>query len=468
MDGVAFYKAPAGNFAYRIYPVWEGLYVEFFTHRKAKDENRRMVDESWRFARENNPLKGEAFALSGEFIRHTGETWEDCFLEEKNQKAMTRIVERVNEKGKATPNRGVIMMGPPGTGKTLSGRIIRNTLEDASFIWVSTRDFHRGGGFTQAFELAREIAPSILFFEDIDNWVGGNIDLLKTELDGISRSTGVVTIMTTNFPEQLPEALLDRPGRFHDVLNFNLPTEEKRGAMLRKWVDGLPEADVAEAVKKTAGYSGAHMYELASFARNLMESDDLGVSAALTEALKKVEEQKDLITKVQLGGSNYRPRRSHGMRTEPNPGTLVPDMSQTAPTPAEIEKWRAYFDKKQPANKAATGVLKKFFDARGETQPDDEVAAWTRMAELIAEPVKPETPAPITPTTTDHAPEAPVRQEAPVRSISASDLQALPAALADHVLTAARESLERGEAQKFIPQVVAKAGQEFLTSFFSK
>jgi len=411
IDGIAFFRSVEGNFAYRVYPVWGGLHVDVFTHRDAKDFNRRMVDEAWRHARENNPLKGEAFALSGEFIRKTDETWDDCFLEEKNAKALTRVVDRLNEKGKETPNRGVLMLGPPGTGKTLSGRIIRNTLKDCSFIWVSTRDFHYGGGFTQAFELAREIAPSVLFFEDIDNWVGGNIDLLKTEMDGIARSSGVVTIMTTNFPENLPEALIDRPGRFHDVLNFNLPTDDKRAAMLRKWVSGLSAADVEDAVGKTKGYSGAHMYELASFACNLMEADDLSVSDALREALKKVEEQKDLITKVQLQGSNYRPRRMRGVRAGEKSGIISSEMDALTHAPADVEKWKTYFERKQPANRESTKVLKRFFKDRGEEQPSDEAEAWERMAEILAGDTTVVTQPATTPATETSATDVPATPE---------------------------------------------------------
>ena len=51
----------------------------------------------------------------------------------------------------------------------------------------------------------------------------------------------------------------------------------------------------------------------------------------------------------------------------------------------EFEKFQGYFERKKPANKAATAVLKKFFEDRGEEQPDDEVEAWKRMGELMEE-----------------------------------------------------------------------------------
>ena len=206
------------------------------------------------------------------------------------------------------------MMGPPGTGKTLSGRLIRNQA-NATFIWVSARDFHYSGAFgglSAALDMAKELAPSVVFVEDVDNWLSDHTcDYLKSELDGIGRSNGTLFIMTTNYPEMLPEALIDRPGRFHDVLHFGLPSDKTRAAMLSKWLPGIDAGTVAFLVKETDGMSGAHVYELASFARGLSEEDGMDIKFAAPQALAKIREQRELITAVQLEGSHFRPHKSY-------------------------------------------------------------------------------------------------------------------------------------------------------------
>jgi hypothetical protein len=200
------------------------------------------------------------------------------------------------------------------TGKTLVSRIVRNVAK-ATFIWVSSRDFHNSGSFggvSMAFELAKELAPSVLVMEDVDNWLHDTtIDLIKTEMDGVSRYKGLLTILTTNYPELLPNALIDRPGRFHDILAFELPNDEAKTAMMAKWLPGLSAAEAAAALARTEGYSGAHVYELAQFAKMLVASEGIDISAAVVKALDKIEEQRDLITSIQLEGSRYdaRPRR---------------------------------------------------------------------------------------------------------------------------------------------------------------
>jgi hypothetical protein len=189
---------------------------------------------------------------------------------------------------------------------------------DATFIWVSAKDFWQMGSygaFAGAFSLARELAPSVICFEDVDNWIDSyTVDLIKGEMDGLQQSTGVTTLLTTNFPDQLPAALIDRPGRFHDVLEINLPSKDVRLRMLQKWAmcgqDGGATLDsLAKMADDTNGYSGAHIYELCHFAKTIRDEDECSLDDALTKAFAKVKEQRDLINQNQLSGSSYRPGR---------------------------------------------------------------------------------------------------------------------------------------------------------------
>ena len=309
IDGMRFLTWNQARMTLRVEPRWFGLAVTTYIDRAQKNAGAELIGRVKARARELNFLKGEAFALSGEFLPRGDESLSDLFLDGKNAASVKRLLTLVNEKGAQLENRGALLVGPPGTGKTLSGRILMNHAK-ATFVWVSARDFAYSGGFrglADAFEIAKDCVPTVLFIEDVDNWIDGHtVDLLKTEMDGIARSSGVLTVLTTNFPELLPKALIDRPGRFHDVLRFDLPDEAARTAMLARWMPGLDANDTARAVKATAGYSGAHVRELVRFASIIAEQDRLTATAALTVALAKLQEQRDLITSVQTKGARYR------------------------------------------------------------------------------------------------------------------------------------------------------------------
>ena len=316
VDGIRFARRHDGARAViKVEPQWWGLDVTTYAVRNQAEAVGDLIRLTWDRAKQLNFLKGEAFSLGGEFLTRAGEGWDDLFLDEKTLAPLRRASALLAEKGATLDSRGILLMGPPGTGKTLAGRVLMNQTPGATFLWLAARDFYRSGAFgglADAFDLAEECAPTILFIEDVDSWLDDYaVDLLKTEMDGIKRRSGVVTILTTNYPHRLSEALIDRPGRFHDVLNLSLPTETVRQAMLAAWLPDLDAVEREAIAVATTGFSGAHLRELAKFARTLREeSPDLTVEQAVHQALAKLREQRTLIDHVRQRTRQYVPSRA--------------------------------------------------------------------------------------------------------------------------------------------------------------
>ncbi len=179
--------------------------------------------------------------------------------------------------------RGVLMMGPPGTGKTLMARAIAGEA-GVPFLSTSGSDFMEmfvGVGASRVrdlFERAKEVAPSIIFIDEIDSvgrkrgaGVGGGHDereqtlnQLLNEMDGFAPNTGVILIAATNRPDILDPALM-RPGRFDRQVTFDLPTVEERHGILKTHAKNKPlseEIDLEKIAKGTPGFSGADLKNL--------------------------------------------------------------------------------------------------------------------------------------------------------------------------------------------------------------
>ena len=203
----------------------------------------------------------------------------------------------------AIPPKGIMLYGPPGTGKTLMAKAAANESE-ANFIsikgpellskWVGESE----KGVREVFRKARQAAPCIIFFDEIDAIAprrGGDfgdshvterlISQLLTELDGLEILTNVVVIAATNRPDIMDPALL-RPGRFDRLLYVPPPDKDSRLQIIKIHIKKKPLAEnvnIDQLASLTGGYTGADIASLSSAA----------VMLALREHVSKYKDPKE-------------------------------------------------------------------------------------------------------------------------------------------------------------------------------
>lgn len=167
--------------------------------------------------------------------------------------------------------RGVLLTGPPGNGKT---HAVKAMLNRAARPCLYVKSFKSSYGtehdnVREVFARARQTAPCVLVLEDLDSLVDDeNRSLFLNELDGFAENTGVVVLATTNHPERLDPAILDRPSRFDRRYHFELPAAPERRKFVETWSGALQEEmrlspAATEAVAAlTEGFSFAYLKEL--------------------------------------------------------------------------------------------------------------------------------------------------------------------------------------------------------------
>ena len=243
--------------------------------------------------------------------------------------------------------RGILLHGPSGTGKTLMAKAVA-TQSEANFVsvrgpellskWVGESE----RGIREIFKRARQSAPCVIFFDEIDSiapirGAGGEtvvtervVSQLLTELDGMENMHGVVVLAATNRADMIDPALL-RPGRFDKIIQIPLPDKESRKSILAINCEDIPIADpkspdkidYEKLAEMTDGLSGADVASIANTAVSLVVHEHLdsapdakevtekASNAKVTmkhfeEAVKKVREQKDLKIGEKLVASYYR------------------------------------------------------------------------------------------------------------------------------------------------------------------
>lgn len=183
--------------------------------------------------------------------------------------------------------RGAIFVGPPGNGKTHTLKALINQLAKPC---IYVRNFLDADDIAEVFKHARMVAPCLVVLEDLDAMINNqNRAFFLNELDGFRVNTGVVVLATTNHPEKLDAAILDRPSRFDRKYYFTLPLDCERLSYIRKWNDELqPEMRVTEAVateivSRTEGFSFAYLKEL--LVASMMEWASGGGSASMNDVI---------------------------------------------------------------------------------------------------------------------------------------------------------------------------------------
>jgi transitional endoplasmic reticulum ATPase len=253
--------------------------------------------------------------------------------------------------------RGILLHGPSGTGKTLMAKAVA-TQSEANFVsvrgpellskWVGESE----RGIREIFKRARQSAPCVIFFDEIDSiapirGAGGEtavtervVSQLLTELDGMENMHGVVVLAATNRADMIDPALL-RPGRFDKIIQIPLPDKESRKSVIEIHSKDIPLAEGADKVDfdkisdLTDGLSSADVASIANTAVSLVVHEHLdnavpddnlsdeekkkivdeiekkAADARVTmkhfeEAVRKVREQKDLKMNEKLVASYYR------------------------------------------------------------------------------------------------------------------------------------------------------------------
>lgn len=153
--------------------------------------------------------------------------------------------------------RGYLLYGKPGDGKSSTIRkILREKFEDSALLvytdCIPDDDFISLVNQDERFK--------IFVFEDFQNSLNGsNIQKVLDFLDGQRSVDKMIVIATTNYPEQIPGNILDRPSRFDYLIEFKDPDQEDLVKLFKKFSGkDLSESDT----KLLQGFSIAALKEV--------------------------------------------------------------------------------------------------------------------------------------------------------------------------------------------------------------
>jgi len=167
--------------------------------------------------------------------------------------------------------RGYLLIGPPGNGKSHTIKALVNHLGKPCIYVQSFKSPHYTDHHVMKtlFERARRTTPCIVILEDLDSLLNdGNRSFFLNELDGFAANHGILTLASTNHPERLDPAILERPSRFDRKYTFALPALDERKSYLKLWnvrLDSdmqLSSRGLHKVAQASDGFSYAYVKEL--------------------------------------------------------------------------------------------------------------------------------------------------------------------------------------------------------------
>ncbi|RUS35367.1 hypothetical protein BC938DRAFT_471651 [Jimgerdemannia flammicorona] len=220
-----------------------------------------------------------------------------------------------------SPPSGLLLYGPSGCGKTILVQALASQSGMNVIAIKGPEIFSKYLGETEntlrrLFAMARQIAPCIIFFDEMDSigmkrgedrftlhittdfYFGADgfypllernagdgtsginervLSTLLNEMDGVEGRRGVFVIGCTNRPNQIDDAIL-RPGRLDQLLYVGLPDETDRKSILTAITRRVPVASdvsINLLAQQTEQFTGSDLETLEAAIRALRENIDM-------------------------------------------------------------------------------------------------------------------------------------------------------------------------------------------------
>src|SRR5699024_6307842 len=159
--------------------------------------------------------------------------------------------------------RGILLYGSPGNGKTTLVKSIAGSVSAPIVYWQIT-EYTTSYSIQEVFTSVSKMAPMILVIEDIDSMPLESRSVFLNTLDGATSKEGIFLIGTTNYPEKIDPALINRAGRFDRAYEIKQPNTVMRKLYLqnKNITQFVADETLDSIAKQTKGLSIAQLNEL--------------------------------------------------------------------------------------------------------------------------------------------------------------------------------------------------------------
>ena len=253
--------------------------IHALVRQKEKHILLELANETRRIVKEESIYRGKAIRLSVDYNGELDLSDPPTFLDVSQQNPLIfddNIQRQIDDyiivpltkvnhcrRHGVSAQRKALLEGPFGTGKSEIMRHLAAICEQNGVTFILLDKIQ---GLKSALEFGVRYAPALVSGEDIDRITEVRDeeanDLVNT-IDGVvSKTSKVMTVLTTNHVEKINQVML-RPGRLDVIISLRPPTDEAVKRLLMVFAGDLlsADADVSGAAKELSGQIPASIKE---------------------------------------------------------------------------------------------------------------------------------------------------------------------------------------------------------------